>query len=86
MIAVDLEGCRNGEMCVRDESKMDDEDDEDEVMMERESDWDLGLCCCGAGQCSGRLRRNKQRRMRFFKFFRIKADWIDESSRSKSVK
>ena len=65
--AVDLEGCRN--VVMWDESKMDDEDDEDdedEVMMERESDWDLGLCCCGAGQCSGRLRRNKQRRMRIF--------------------
>ena len=45
-----------------------DEGDEDDVMMERKSDWDLGLCCCGAGQCSGRLRRNKQRRMRILIF------------------
>lgn len=32
-----------------------DEDDDDERSQ-------IGLCC-GAGQCSGRLRRNKQRRI-----------------------
>lgn len=36
--------------------KKDEDDDDDDERTQ------IGLCC-GAGQCSGRLRRNKQRRI-----------------------
>ena len=55
------------------------------MMMERKSDWGgswsvLLLLCCGAGQCSGRLRRNKQRRMRILNFLNFELSRLIENS------